>query len=246
MVALEGRNLHVRCDAAAAVDRATAVGELDLTAVVAVFAFPIEVVVIERDVRVVALNQPSARGVVLSGGQCQSRVLVERIYSLNQSLAERSFAYDQSPVMVLDGSSDDLCSGSRASIYQHDEGILLAPVPMTGHIPFFRGRAAMVGDNQLTFAQELVGHTDTFAQQATGILAQVEDQSLQVAHLIQRLSDLMFRCLVESRVVHIADTGADREVEVHAVARNLVANYRELQRFVRAFAQYGDEDVGPI
>ena len=101
-----------------------------------------------------------------------------------------------------------------------------------------------MGNNQLSLVQEFVGYAHTFIEQAAGILAQVEDQALQIAHLIERVGDFFFRGLVEAGDVHIADAGPDQEVQIDAVARNFVAHHGELQRLVRAFAQNGDVDGG--
>ena len=66
----------------------------------------------------------------------------------------------------------------------------------------------MVGNDHLSLAQELVGYAHAFAQQAAGILAQVENQSLEVAHLIQRVRNFMLGGLVEAGDVHVADARA--------------------------------------
>src|ERR1035437_6190422 len=49
---------------------------------------------------------------------------------------------------------------------------------------------------------------------------------------------------LETGDVHVADAGLDHEVQVHAVARNLVADHGEFERMVGAFAQHGDADGG--
>src|SRR5690242_2421284 len=102
----------------------------------------------------------------------------------------------------------------------------------------------MVGNNQLTFAQELVSHAHAFVEQPAGILPQIEDQSSQVAHLVQRVSDFMLGGFVKAGNVHVPDSGLDQEMQIDAVARNLVADDRELQRFVGAFAQNSDVNRG--
>src|ERR1700691_5648505 len=49
---------------------------------------------------------------------------------------------------------------------------------------------------------------------------------------------------LESGDVHVSDAGFDHEVQVDAVARNLIANDGEFQGTVGAFAQHGDADGG--
>src|SRR4029077_7103400 len=65
VVALDGRNLNVGCDAPTPVDRPASISQLHFAARVAVLSLTIEIVVIERDVGIVALNQASTRRVVL-------------------------------------------------------------------------------------------------------------------------------------------------------------------------------------
>ena len=63
------RELHVGRDATAAVDRASAVGELDFFADVGVrLVVVVVVVVVERDAVVIALDEASAGRVVLGRG----------------------------------------------------------------------------------------------------------------------------------------------------------------------------------
>src|SRR5208337_1001684 len=102
----------------------------------------------------------------------------------------------------------------------------------------------MVGDDELSLLQKLVSYAHAFAEQTSRILPQVQNQALQISHLVQGLGDFMFGGFLESGNVHVADTGLDHEVQVHAVARNLVADHGELERMVGAFAQHGDADGG--
>ena len=74
VIALGIVKFHVRGDAAAAVNGATAIRELHFfVGVVVLVAF--EVIVVERYVAVIALNQPAAGRVVLRRSQCQSGVI---------------------------------------------------------------------------------------------------------------------------------------------------------------------------
>ncbi len=68
---------------------------------------PVEVIVVQRNVGIVALNQTSAGRVILGGRQRQAGVLVKRIDGLHQSLAEGGFAHDQAAVMVLNRARHD-------------------------------------------------------------------------------------------------------------------------------------------
>src|SRR5437660_1749295 len=101
-------------------------------------------------------------------------------------------------------------------------------------------------NNELSLAQELIGNSYTFIKQPAGILTKIENKTLQIAHLIQRIRNFMLRRLVETSDVHVANARPNQEVQVNAVAGNFVANHRELERFIRAFAQDGDVNRGPF
>src|SRR5215470_2846988 len=103
---------------------------------------------------------------------------------------------------------------------------------MCSHIPLLRRRAAMMRNDKLAFAQKLIGYAYTFIQQAARILTKIEDQTLQIAHLIQSICNFMLSRLIESGDVHIANARPDQEVQINAVARNLVADYREFERLI--------------
>src|ERR1700685_4303082 len=71
-------------DATAAIHRSAAVGALHVLEVLLLGAFSV-VVIEERYVGVVALDQTPARGVIMSGGQGQAGIVLERINGLNQA-----------------------------------------------------------------------------------------------------------------------------------------------------------------
>src|SRR6202140_4015985 len=113
---------------------------------------------------------------------------------------------------------------------------------MRRHVPFLRGRSAMVRHDQLTLLQEFVRDADAFAEQPTRILPQIEYQALEIAHLFQRFGHFMLGGFLESGDVHVSDTRLDHEVQVHAVTRNLVADDRKFQGMIGTLAQHGDAD----
>src|SRR5581483_8900689 len=52
--------------------------------------------------------------------------------------------------------------------------------------------------------------------------------------------------LLEPRDVDVADSWTNQEVDVDAIAGNLIANHSKVQRLVRTFAQNGDLDAGAL
>jgi hypothetical protein len=98
----------------------------------------------------------------------------------------------------------------------------------------------------LALSQEFIGDANTFAEQSTRILAKVEDQALQIAHLVESILHFFIRGLVEAGDVHVADPRTDEEVQIHAVARDFVTNHGEFERLVNAFTQHGDVNRGAL
>src|SRR5215469_588716 len=101
----------------------------------------------------------------------------------------------------------------------------------------------MVRDDHLSLFKKLVSDTNALTQQATGVLPQIKDQSLQLAlllQLVERFSDLMIGCLLEARNVDIPYPRPDHEVHVNTVTGNLVANHVEVDRLFGTFTQNRD------
>src|SRR6185369_3957003 len=97
--------------------------------------------------------------------------------------------------------------------------------------------------------QKLIRDAYTFIEQTARILTKIKNEPLEIALLgkgIERVLDFLFRRLVEARDVHVPDSGANQEVKIHAVTRNLVANHGEVERLVCAFAKDGDVDGSPL
>src|ERR1035438_4851758 len=97
-----------------------------------------------------------------------------------------------------------------------------------------------MGDDQLAFLEELIGHAYAFTEQSTGILPEVEDQPFEIAHLFKGFADFMLRRLLETGNVQVADAGLDHEMQIDAVTWNLVADHAELERMIGALAQHGN------
>src|SRR5208337_1484088 len=137
LVGLVRRQLHVGSDAATAIHGTPTIGELDFVVGVILLALAIVVVIVERKVRVIALDETSAGGVVLGGGQGKAGIFGERKHGLHQALAEGDFTDNQAAIVILNGAGDNLGCRSRAAIHQHHQWIFLASVAVGCHIPLF-------------------------------------------------------------------------------------------------------------
>src|SRR5208283_4191488 len=241
---LVGRQFHVRRDPTPTIHRASPIRELDFVVRIIVLALAVVIVIVQRLVGVIALDQASAGGVVLRGGEGQAGIFRQRIHGLHQALAERDFANDQAAIVVLNGSGDNFGGGGGAAIDQHHQRIILASIAVGRYVALFGGRAAVVGNDQLSLLEKFVGYADALAEQASGILAQIEDQAFQIAHLVERIGYFMLGGFLETGDVQVSDAGLDHEMEVDAIARNLVADDGEFDGVVGTFAQHGDADGG--
>ena len=162
---LQGVDLLVGRDAAAAVDGAAGVGELDLeVGLVGLLGVVADVVVVvERDVVVVALDEAAGGRVVVIGRQGEAGVLGDLEDGLDEALAEGGFADDEGAVVILQGAGDDLGGGGGVAIDQDDDGVLVgALLAVGGAIDLVREGAAALRDDDLSLLQELVAHVDGF------------------------------------------------------------------------------------
>ena len=90
----------VGSDAAAAVNGASAVGHLYVGAV-PLIQIRVRVVIQERNIGIVALDQAAAGREVVSGGQREAGVIAEREHGLHQALAEGGLAENPGAIMIL-------------------------------------------------------------------------------------------------------------------------------------------------
>jgi len=232
VIGLQVVDLLVGGDAAAAVDGATRVGELHLeVALVLGFVGVIAnvVVVVERDVIIVALNEAAGRCVVVIGGESETGVFGDLEDGLDQALAECGFADDECAVVILQCAGDDLSRRSSVAIDQDDDGELWSVFAARGAIDLVGEGAAALRDDDLTLLQELVGHIDGFVQEAAGVAAEVKHETVDVTELVERVADFVAGGFDEARDVNVADAGAKQEGEVNRGTGNFVADEIEDQ-----------------
>src|SRR5580698_817655 len=91
----------------------------------------------------------------------------------------------------------------------------------------------------------MASHRDAFVQEATGVLSQIEDQSLHVrfTETLEVVFHLLAGVLIELRDLHVRDSGTKPERIFNAGTGNFVANDIESDGFVGAFASNGYLDV---
>ena len=178
------------------------------------------------------------------GGEGEAGVFGDLKDGLDEALAEGGFADDESAVVILQGAGDDLSRGCRVAIDQDDDGELWSLLAASGAIDLIGEGATALGDDDLAFLKELVGHIDCFVQETAGVAAEVEDEAVDVAELVERVADFVAGGFDEAGDVDVADAGAKQEGEVDRGTGNLVADEIEDQWAGGAFAHHRDGDVG--
>src|SRR5580700_2905350 len=146
----------VRRDATLSKNLAAAIGELHFRLL---GLLRVVVIIVERDVFVITLNQAAAGRVITGSGEQQSRVFAERELGLHQTLAEARFADDQAAVMILYGPRNDFGSGSALPIDEDDDGDFKSLVSAHGVVAALRGRTSAVRNHDFVFVQEHIGQT---------------------------------------------------------------------------------------
>ena len=190
---LTGVDLLVGRDAAAAVDGASGVGELDLAIGVVlgcVGRVADVVVVVERDVVVVALDEAAGGRVVVVGREGEAGVFGDLEDGLDEALAEGGFADDEGAVVILQGAGDDLGGRGGVAIDEDDDGELRPLLAVGGAVDLVGEGAAALRDDDLTLVEKLVAHVDGFVEQAAGVAAEIDEKAVKLAlflELVERL-----------------------------------------------------------
>ena len=102
-------------------------------------------------------------------------------------------------------------------------------------------------NHNFALSQIMSGHGYAFIQKPAGILAQIEQEALDVvlAQLLEIVFHLLAGVFVELGNMHVCDSRTNPEGRFDAIARDLVANDVELQRLFSALASHRYLHVRP-
>src|SRR5262245_3943519 len=127
------------------------------------------------------LDRTSGRGEVAGGRQPQRPIArAERNDGLHRALAERACADDGRAPVILERTRDNFGGRGRAAIDQHNERLVLGEVAPARIEPLgFLGGAA-AGRDDLALLQERIGDRDRLIEQSARIVAQVDDEALEL------------------------------------------------------------------
>ena len=163
--------------------------------------FAVVVIIELRNLRIVALDQTTARRVPLLRRQRETGILAQRIDRLDKTLAETRFADDQSAIVILQRAGNNFrCAGALRIDQNHQwESVvgvqLLRRVRTVG-----TSRAAARLDDQLSLLQEGFANFDGFLKQSARIAAKIENQAIEffrvalsqfIAKFFQRIAQFL-------------------------------------------------------
>src|SRR6266487_1876964 len=197
------------------------------------------------------LDGAPGRGEVARGCQPQRPVArAERNDGLHRALAERACADDGRAPVILERTRHDFGGRGRAAIDQHNDRLVLDEVARARIEPlrFLGGAAARRHD--LALLQERVGDRDRLIEQSARIVAQVDNEALElVAGLGGEVGDRFLEALggllVELGDADKADVVAF-EARAHRAHLDARAGDGDLDRLVLALAHDLEFDLGVL
>src|ERR1700691_5218349 len=206
------------------------------------------VIIVERNILVVALDQAPAGGVVTRGGEQHSGVFAERELSLHQALTEAGFSNDQAAIVVLNGARHDFRGRGALSVDQHNDGNFQALISTQGVIAPLRGQTPVMRNHNFVLVQEHVGQTDGLVEQSAAVVAQVHDESIELGEieLLQCFRHVAVSSLVEGYDADVADSRLNHAVIFNRRAVNLVARDSNFDSLVPAFPSQRDVNHGAL
>ena len=193
------------------------------------------------------LDRAARRRVVARGGQADGAVLAERDDGLDRTLAEGARADDGRALVVLEGTGDDLGSRGRTAVDQNDHRLALGEVAGAGVVALRLVGVAAAGRDDLAVLEEGVGDRDRLIEQTAGVVAQIEDEALQLVgrdvleDLVDRIAQAVEGLFVELGDAQITDVAA-LFTRAHRLDADRVADDLDLQRLGGALAADGQRD----
>ena len=176
----------------------------------------------------------------MGDGETDHRAVWQVDRTLHQSFAKGTTADNQTSVLILNGSCDNLCGRGRIAIDEHHypavhkSTVAISGIVRTGHLP-------SIGiDDEITPMQELVCDIDGSFQIAATVLLKVENQMLHTLRLqlAEALNELLMRRRAEIADADIADAWTNHIGGIDGMDRNLVADNGKLECLADARTHY--------
>ena len=154
-------------------------------------------------------------------------VVAQRQNILHQALAEGTFAYDDTTVIVLDGTCHNLAGRGAVAVNEDGQGDIEVNRVVGGRMQAVgRGGLAFHGDDGLPFGDEHIDDVDRFVHQAAAIATQVEHKAFELAfltHLCKLLLHLFGSVAGESTQLEVGNAIVEQLIIRYVVDLHLLA-----------------------
>ena len=186
-----------------------------------------------RALLVRTLNASSGRGVITCCSETYHRAVRQVERPLHQAFSERTTAYQNTSVPVLDSTRHDFTCRCAALINEDHESAFTETAVLIGHENLFRGLQTFSKHYHFIFSKELIAKSESCLQIAAAVASQIEDKRLHplAFQVVQSFLKLIHRLLCEFVKLDIPDFLVNHEICVDAVQRYFISNYFKINKF---------------
>ena len=165
--------------------------------------------------------------------------------TLDKTLSESTTAYNDTTILILNGSSDNLCGRRRITIYKDDDLTREEGSTAIGSIFRARHSPTLCIDNEVALLQELLGNVDCSLQISAAILLQIEDEISHslLTQLIQALQEFLMGRSTEVTNTDIADARANHIGGINRLDGNLITDNSKLQHILDTLTNDAQVDL---
>ena len=173
--------------------------------------------------RIGLLDTTARGGVVMSDGEADHRTIGQIDRTLDEAFTKGSATHNDTTILILDGTCDNLCCRSCETIDQDNHLSIEEHTTTIGLILHTRHFQTLGIDNEIAPLQELVGDIDSGFQISTTILLKVEDKVNHtcLTQFIETLKEFLMGGSTKVTNADIANAWTDDIGSIHRLNRNL-------------------------
>src|SRR5207302_9566506 len=177
------------------------------------------------NLRVIALNQAAARGVSLLRREREAGVLAQGINRLNQTLAEAPLADNECPVVILQGSCNNLGSACALWIDQDNQRKEVFRIQLLRRIWTIRTACSAARfDNQLSLLKEGFANFNRFLEETARVVTKIEHQLIHIldVEFSKRLAQFLTCRFGKTLELDVSHTGTNHVRVIDRKLRDFV------------------------
>ena len=165
--------------------------------------------------------------------------------TLDKTLSESTTAYNDTTILILNGSSNNLCGRRRITIYKDDDLTREEGSTAIGSIFRARHSPTLCIDDKVAFLQELLGDIDSCLQISAAIFLQIENEISHslLTQLIQALQEFLMGRSTEVSNTDIADARANHIGSINRLDGNLITDNSKLQHILDTLTNDAQVDL---